>query len=260
MFRLALMLAVICGWANGGLQARAAETNLLTAGVTQFTAAYQAWDAAKFLQACDTFYRALTNGPVTVTNYYWLGVAEFHRVLHLQNFPGAKTNQSSAASALDAAIAALNQALKLDPKHAEAHAVLGTAYGLKIGDSLVRAAWFGPRVAKHRDQALALGPENPRVRYLLGMCQFHTASKPKDWRETLASLQQAEKLFESEAKRANASPAPQWGYSSCLTFLGRCFEQLGESARAAEYYQRALREHPADHLAAAGLRRVAGNN
>lgn len=252
-----LILAAFCGLATGGPRIQAAETNLLAVGVAEFTAAYQAWDGTKFLRARDTFQQALATSPGTVTNYYWLGVAEFHRVLQAENSPGASTNKALAASALDAAIAALNQALKLDPKHAEAHAVLGTAYGLKIGDSLVRAAWFGPRVAKHRDQALALGPENPRVRYLLGMCQFHTASKPKEWRETLATLQQAEKLFESEAKHANASPAPSWGYSSCLTFAGRCQEQLGDFARAAEYYRRALREHPADHLAAAGLQRVA---
>jgi len=237
-------------------QAEDAVAKLTTAGVAEFTAAYQAWDGARFAKAGELFRQASTNTSATVTNFYWLGAAHFHRLLQLQNSPGSSTNKETAEAALDAAVEALLTAVKLDEKHAESHALLGTLYGMKIGDSLLRAAWFGPKVVKHRDLAVALGPDNPRVRYLLGMCQFHTASKPAAWLETLATLLAAEKLFETESKRANASLEPRWGRSSCLTFIGQTYERLGQKLKAAEYFRKALAEHPADHLAKAGLARV----
>jgi tetratricopeptide (TPR) repeat protein len=112
---------------------------------------------------------------------------------------------------------------------------------------------------KHRDLAIALGADNPRVSYLFGMCQFHTASKPAAWQETLTTLLAAEKLFESESKRANDSSEPRWGRSSCLTFIGQAYERLGQKVKSAEYFRKALAEHPADHLAKTGLARVAEN-
>jgi tetratricopeptide (TPR) repeat protein len=256
MFRLWAIITAILAISNQPLRAAAPTTNFLLAGVTEFTAAYVAWDDARFAKAAELLRHSFTNADVTITNHYWLGVAQFHWLLQLQHVPGAATNQVVIARVLDAAMETFSKAVKLDPKHAESHALLGTLYGMKINDSFVRAAWFGPRVAKHRDLALALGSENPRVRYLLGMCLFHTSSKAKNWRETLTELRAAEKLFETEAKRANSPLDPRWGYSSCLTFIGRTYEKLGETANAATYYRRALGEHPADHIAKAGLGRV----
>jgi tetratricopeptide (TPR) repeat protein len=157
---------------------------------------------------------------------------------------------------MDAALRALEVAVGLDERHAESHALLGTLYGMKIDGNLLRAARFGPRVQKHRKQALALGAENPRVRYLLGTCQFHTAKKTAAQREALASFLAAEKLFVAEARRPAGPLEPRWGRSSCLTFIGRTYELLGQRAEAAGYFRQALAEHPADFLAQEGLARI----
>lgn len=256
MFRLWAIITAVLVISNQPLRVAAATNNFLLAGVREFAAAYAAWDDTRFAKAAELFRHSFNNADVTITNHYWLGVAQFHWLLQLQHAPGAATNQVAIARVLDAAVETFSKAVKLDPKHAESHALLGTLYGMKINDSFVRAAWFGPRVAKHRDLALTLGPKNARVRYLLGMCLFHTSNKAKDWRETLAALRVAEKLFETEAKRANSPLDPRWGYSSCLTFIGRTYEKLGERTNAAAYYRKALSEHPADHIAKAGLGRV----
>jgi tetratricopeptide (TPR) repeat protein len=229
---------------------------LTRAGISEFTAGFQAWDGARFAAAADLFRQATTNNSATVTNFYWLGVAHFHRMLHLQNSAGATTNQAQASAALEAALAALTAALKRDDRHAESHALLGTLYGMKIGGSVLRAVRFGPRVQHHRHRALATGAENPRVMYLLGVCEFHTAGKPAAWRKALASLLEADKLFEAEQNRANSPLEPRWGRSSCLTFLGRTYEQLDRPKDAADYFRKALAMHPADHLARNGLERV----
>lgn len=250
------LLTILLLFAAPFAQADSAADKLTEAGISVFTNAYQAWDGDRFNDAVKQFQRACDLPSATATNFYWLGVAEFHRMLQLQSTPASATNQIAAQAACDAAVEALTTAVKLDDRNAESHALLGTLYGMKIKGSLLRAAWFGPRVQKQCRLALATGANDPRVQYLLGMCQFHTAKNPADWHETLATLLKAEKLFEAEAKVAAGPLEPRWGHDSCLTFIGRTYESLDERSEAAAYYRRALAMHPQDHIARAGLKRV----
>lgn len=254
MFRVNLILIGFLAILSA--QARAASNDLCAAGVAEFTVAYRAWDGTRFAAAAELFRRATTNAPANATNLYWLGTAHFHRMLQLQNAPANRTNEAAAKVALDAAVDALTLTVKLDEHHAESHALLGTLYGMKINGSLLRGVKFGPRVARHQELALKHGASDPRVQYLLGMCQFHTADKAAEWKTTLQTLQKAEKLFEEEAKTSAAPLDPRWGYDSCLTFIGRAFERLGKRNEAADYFRKALAMHPADHLAQDGLKRV----
>jgi tetratricopeptide (TPR) repeat protein len=242
--------------------ARANENgdHLMVTGIKQFTAAYQDWDTQRFGAAVELFRQAATNASASCTNYYWLGAAEFHRMLQLHSLPASATNTVAADAAMDAALEALQIAVKLNERHAESHALLGTLYGMKINGNLLRAARFGPRVSKHGKKALEFGAQNPRVQYLLGTCQFHTARKPAAQREALTTLLSAEKLFAAEAQRAAEPLEPRWGRSSCLTFIGRTYEQLGQRAEAAVYFRRAVAEHPSDYLAKEGLARVVEKN
>jgi tetratricopeptide (TPR) repeat protein len=245
--------------ALGATLASASSADLLVAGVGEFKAAYQAWDGARFGAAAELFLRATTEAPANATAFYWLGTARFHEMLQLQHGPANRTNDAAAKRALEAAVDALTVVVKLDESHAESHALLGTLYGMKIDGNLVRGMRFGPRVAKHQKLALEHGADDPRVQYLLGTCQFHTANKPAEWRAALQTLVKAETLFEAEAKTAAGPLDPRWGYDSCLTFVGRTHELLGQRKEAADYFRRALAMHPADRLAQEGLERVSGN-
>jgi len=226
---------------------------LTAAGIAEFTAAYQAWDGARFGAAVELFRQASTNASASVTNFYWLGVAEFHRMLQLRANP---TNAPAADAAMESAVAALTTAVKLDGRHAESHALLATLYGMRINGSILRAAWYGPRVEKHQNQALEFGATNPRVQYLLGMCRFHTAGKPAEWHEALKTLLAAEKLFQNEDQVPGGPLDPRWGHDSCLTFIGRAYEMLGQRTEAADYFRKALAMHPQDSVAQAGLKRA----
>ncbi len=238
-------------------RAQSAADEMTVAGIARFAAAYQAWDGAQFAAAAETCRRASANPSATATNFYWLGTVEFHRMLQLQSSRGGETNKSASAAALDSAVDALTSALKLNERHAESHALLGTLYGMKIDGSLLRGMRFGPRVQKHQELALTWGADNPRVRYLLGMCQFHIAKKPAAWRETLATLLAADQCFAAEGRTVAAPLEPRWGRDSCLTFIGRTYELLGQRMEAADYFRRALAIHPQDHIAQDGLKRVA---
>ena len=248
---LLLMLAALSA------QPASTPASLTQAGVAEFTAAYQAWDGARFAAAAELFRRASTNAPASSTNFYWLGAAQFHRLLQLQHAPANPTNKAAGEAALSTAVEALTTAVKLNARDAESHALLGTLYGMKIDGNLIRAARFGPRVNKHRELALKHGAANPRVQYLLGTCQFHTAKKPAEWRDTLKTFQIAEKLFEKEAGAPGGPTEPRWGYSTCLTFIGLTCEKLGQRTEAGAYFRKALARHPLDSVAQAGLKRAA---
>jgi len=87
--------------------ARANENSdqLMATGVKEFIAAYQDWDGRRFGAAAELFRQNTTNAPVSCTNYYWLGAAEFHRMLQLQSLPASSTNRVAADAAMDAALA-----------------------------------------------------------------------------------------------------------------------------------------------------------
>ena len=230
---------------------------LTAAGVAEFTAASQAWDGPRFSAAAELFRQASTNAPASSTNFYWLGVAQFHHMLQRRSLPDSRTNTLAADATMSAALDTLETAVALDSQHAESHALLGTLYGMKINGNLLRAARFGPRVQNHLHAAMRFGADNPRVRYLLGPCQFHTARKPAALREALASFLAAEKLFATEAQRPAGPLEPRWGYATCLTFVGRTYELLGQRAEAADYFHQALARQPSDQSAKDGLARVA---
>jgi tetratricopeptide (TPR) repeat protein len=250
------VLAIFLFLAAPSARADSDADELTAKGIRAFTNAYRAWDGAQFSAAANLFQQACLSPSSTATNFYWLGTGEFHRMLELLGRPESATNKTAAAAALDAAEAALAHVLKLDPGHAESHALLGTIYGMKISDNVLRAVWLGPRVQNELKTALATGAQNPRVQYLLGMSQFFTACRESSRREALATLLAAEKLFEAEARLPAGPLEPRWGRDSCLTFIGSCYEKLDQRAEAENYFRRALALHPEDLLAQAGLKQV----
>ena len=227
------------------------------AGIKEFNAAFQAWDGVRFAHAGELFRQATVQAPDNVTNFYWLGVAEFHRMLQLRSTPG---NDTAAESAQASALAALNTAVKLDAHNAECHALLATIYGIRIGDRWIRALVLGPRAMSHSKLAMTEGPTNPRVRYLLATGEFYMASGSADLKEALKNLLLADTCFASEATNAPGPLEPRWGHSSCHTFIGLTYEKLGDRKHAAEYFRKSLAEHPADNLARTSLNRVLKTN
>lgn len=245
-----LLLAAPCAWAD------AAANRLTAAGMVEFTKAYKNWDGAQFSESVNLFQQACTNASAGVTNYYWLGTGEFHRMLQLLGLPNSDTNKLAASAALDEAVTALTRAVKLDPQHAESHALLGTLYGMKICENGLRALWLGPRVERELKLAVAADPANPRVQYLIGTSRFYSSLRTSAKREALATLLVAEKLFAAEATTPPGPLEPRWGRDSCLTFIGACYEKLGQRTEAETYFHKALVLHPQDGLAQAGLARV----
>jgi tetratricopeptide (TPR) repeat protein len=245
---IALLASILTVHANPASDAH------LRAGIEKFTAAYRAWDADGFAEAAGEFRMATAADPHSARAYYWLGTARFHRMLQLRNQQPPQTD--AANDAMEHAIEALETALTLAPDYSECHALLGTLFGMKIHGGLLRAIRYGPSVQNHQKQALRSGGNNPRVRYLLGTGLFHTAKDADGYREALDALLMAEKLFIAESGQAPEPFAPRWGLSTCRTFIGRTLVKLGDKDRAADYFRKALAEHPNDHIARAELAKI----
>jgi tetratricopeptide (TPR) repeat protein len=231
-----------------------AADRLTRAGIAEFSAAFQAWDGGRFAKAAHDFRKAAAMTPKSPVNAYWQGVASFHRMLYYRNLNAP--DHRAADAAMQDAISALESAVAIDPHHAESHALLGTLYGMKIRGGIFRAIRYGPRVQEHQKLALHSGADNPRVKYLLGTGLHHTAKNPDDFRKALATLTAAETLFLEEAKRPPALFEPHWGLSSCRTFIGLTHLKLGHKEHAADYFKKALADHPNDHIAKDQLSKI----
>lgn len=233
----------------GGL-AWAGETGaaLTTAGIREFTAACQAWDSGGFAKAAELFGRACAQEPDSGRDLRWKGTAEFHRLLLMFGAPTAPS-RADLGKAIEETIETLTRAVALNERDAESHALLANAYGLSIAARPVRAVWLGPRVLKHQKSALRYGAANPRVRYLIGTSQYHGPESLGGKREALAHFLKAEELFVEEAGRPAEPLEPRWGRSSCLGFIGKTYDALGQPADAEQYFHKALEVNPLDPLA-----------
>ena len=236
------------------VRADPAADKLTAAGITEFSVAYQAWDGARFGKAAELFRRAEERTPASATNSYWRGTALFHRMLQLKSISDTK----AASAAMDAAVASLETAVKLDPESAESHALLGTLYGMKIDGNIRLAIRYGRVVQDHQRRALKHGPGNPRVQYLLGTGRFHIAKDAASKSVALNTLLAAEKLFNAEARQPVKGFEPRWGFGSCLTFIARSYESQSQQTEALAYYRKALAANPADQVAREGVARLKG--
>lgn len=251
-----MIRALAIGILATSMVVRADETadQLTRAGIAEFNAAFQAWDGGRFAKAAHQFKQAAGRDQKSAIPRYWQGTALFHQMLQIQSLPHPDTRAAHAT--MDHAIEVLERAVELDPQHAESHAILGTLYGMKIQGGIFNAIRFGPRVHNHQKHALENGGNNPRVRYLLGTGRFHTAKNHAAYREALHTLLAAEKLFIAEAQHPQKPFEPRWGLSSCRTFIGLSYLKLGEPAHAAQYFRKALADHPNDHVAARELAKI----
>lgn len=224
------------------------DSNAVPAAVA-FRRAFDAWEPGSFEEAARSLEAA--RNPAQAATYddlYWLGVIEFHAVLcgsGLYGDPVAK----SLPDHVRRAERALESALRLKPDDAECRALLGALTGLQILEHPVTGAWRARRVRELNRAALERGPENPRVHYLVGCGEFHAARLMGSQDRGLARLRRAAELFEREGPDVPRFGGRSWGHSSCLAFIGRIYQDSGETAKALEYYGEALKVTPGDKLA-----------
>lgn len=139
---------------------------------------------------------------------------------------------------LNDAVTQLQQVIKRNPKDAEAHALLGSVYGLQIAQSpVIRGMTLGPRANGALDRAAEIEGGNPRVLLLQGVSAFNTPAMFG------GGADKAEQHLRRSLERFAAEPSdkawPNWGRFDAHVWLGQALLEKGDRAGARAEYDKA---------------------
>ena len=142
------------------------------------------------------------------------------------------------ADLLDDAVERLEALVNTDPGNADAHALLGSLYGLQIGRDPSKGVVLGVRASGALDRAEAAAPDNPRVPLLQGISAFNTPVRfggGVDRAERL--LRRSLDLFSHEPLD---KPWPNWGRFDAHVWLGQTLARQNNPSAARAEYDKAL--------------------
>jgi hypothetical protein len=155
------------------------------------------------------------------------------RMANVPGVPGAEADRL-----LEDAVERLRAVVKSRPRDAEAHALLGSVYGLQIARSPLKGMLLGPRASGALDKAAELAPDNPRVVLQQGISAFNTPALFGGGTEKGERLlRRSLTLF---AREPADRPWPNWGRFDTHVWLGQALRAKGDRAGARVEYDRAL--------------------
>ena len=251
-----ILLVVLFIWTFTFSNERAFN-NDIAKGVAIFNEAYDSWNETQFKKADSYFQKIKSKYTQNYEPFYWLAVVNFYLVtFYLFGFE-KDYSKKTAEIHLKEAIAYAKKAIRLNPVDAESYALLGTMNGINITFKPMTAVMVGSSVSKNIKNAQELAPQNPRVLYLVGMSYYHTPGVlGGGFRKGLSYLQQAEVFFQAEQKKNLELHIPQWGFSTCLSFIGNIYLKKDMFSEAKQYYTKALDINSFDKQAKMGLVKI----
>jgi tetratricopeptide (TPR) repeat protein len=206
----------------------------------EIDAAADAGDTTRLRNAKTLLDRALVAFPNDALLLHYKGY-ELHREAALQDGLG---HRAAVEPLLDQARTVLEQSLALKPMP-ETHALLSSVIGRSIAFHPIKAMFLGPESGSQMSDALALGPDNPRVWLLRGIGAIFTPSQFGGGVETAEKhLKRAAVLFETDHP---VPPAPSWGRAEVYAWLGQIYQKQNKPADAVTAYNRALEIDPGSH-------------
>lgn len=186
----AILLLVICLWADLSLAAPDASAGLLTQAQHQLDLGRATLDGHTLALAKSAFDACLKADPRDAACLYGRARTE-----HYLNQAEAWAHQKSAAdTSLDAAIADAEQAVAVDDSLADAHALLADLYGQKI-TGMFAGMHYGPKANAESARALQLDPNNAQAYAVLGRKFLYSPSMfGGDIDKAIASFRKATEL------------------------------------------------------------------
>ena len=180
----------------------------------------------------DLLGRVATAGADEPMVRYTLAYAAYRMV------PLPDVSEKDRTDLLNDAVTQLQQVIKANPNDAEAHALLGSVYGLQIAQSpLIRGMTLGPRANGALDRAAEIESRNPRVLLLQGVSAFNTPAMFG------GGTDKAEQHLRRSLERYAAEPSdkawPNWGRFDAHVWLGQALLEKGDRAGARAEYDKA---------------------
>jgi tetratricopeptide (TPR) repeat protein len=191
-------------------------------------------DAVQLDSLRSQFAQRVSQNPNDALSLYRLALVESY----LADAAEIGRNKKAAGEAVDRAVEAVQRALQLNDKSADAHSLLADLYGRKIslGVGMFAGPRFGPKVGAENKRAIALDDKNPKVWASTGR-QYLMA--PKTFGGDVA------KAVESFRKSLELDPAQD----ETWYWLAKAYEQEGDKAAAREALQHSLQLNPENRLA-----------
>jgi len=199
-------------------------------------------DLASFAAARAAAARGLTRAPNDGLLLHYAGYVHFRTaVLHLQSGKGEGV-RGRVGMHLDSAEHLLGRSSAVHPLP-ETYALLSSVQAMRAATGSPLAA-LGQvrRSSAAMEQALELGPANPRVWLLRGIAAAQTPRLMGGGAERARGyLERALALFAADPARP---PAPRWGRGEVHAWLGVVHARSGRLKEARRAYEAALRVEP----------------
>jgi tetratricopeptide (TPR) repeat protein len=149
----------------------------------------------------------------------------------------SRKDKKNASAAVDRGIEAVQHAIQLNDKSADAHSLLADLYGRKISlGGMLAGPKFGPKIDEENKKAMALDDKSPRV-----------------WASQGRKYLMAPKMFGGDAGKAvesfQKSLAVDAGQDETWVWLAKAFQKAGDKKKAQEALQKALQLNPDSHFA-----------
>lgn len=151
-----------------------------------------------------------------------------------------KTNEARRKALLDEAEDLLDAHLAASPDDADALLLLSQVYQTRI-TGMMSGMRYGRRAGETLERAFELAPENPQVLYHKGVNQLMVPGPFGDRDAARLRLREAVRLFEADDTRTDRFVG---GYAEALAYLGLCLARDNDTARAKEFYEKALAVQP----------------
>ena len=168
---------------------------------------------------------------------YYLALCEYRLATLFAATPGEQ------AESINRTIEHLKGAIELEDNFSDAHALLASAYGQKLGLKPHLGMALGPETKRVLEKSKRLDGNNPRVVLLDGMSDYYTpAMFGGDKQRAISKMEHALKLFAKEEIRDSLQPS--WGYDEACAQLGIMRQEAGDIEGAREAFVKALEVNP----------------
>ncbi len=218
-------------------QVRGAD-DLILEGKEQLQTGLDSNDLDVIRRARALFERATADPNRSSLTHYYVALADYRLANLLYG-----TDRRQTLSYLNDSVEHLKEAIRINDRFAEAHALLSGSYGQKIGLSPLESIILGPKSGKAIERATELEPDNPRVVLLKAISDYHT---PKmfggDREQAMAGFQRAAELFDEEL--IDDPLQPDWGHDEVYAWIGMAHNDAGAYELAREAYEKALAINP----------------
>jgi tetratricopeptide (TPR) repeat protein len=114
-------------------------------------------------------------------------------------------------------------------------------YGYKIGMNVIQAPFLGPKSIESAEKAITIDTHNPFGYIQYANIQYYMPRAFGGSKKlALENYVRAQLLMESEEELTVSN----WNYLSLLTTIAQAYEEIGQTGKAKDYYEKILRIEP----------------